>query len=163
MKDEELKLEIEQPTPDPEATGKEPKAKKKKGKEKKPSAFQRLKQETREGDDKPSSSLKLRDILGGDHLIALVSKQLGLIVLIAAITTVYVAYRYQCQQDTIDINQLESEVTDAKYKALSSSSELTEISRLSNVLQVLREANDTLLQPSKLPPYNIFVPEQPKK
>lgn len=124
------------------------------------SLFQRMKQEAREGDDKPSSSLRLRDILGGDHLITLVRNQLGLIVLIVAITTVYVAFRYQCQQDTIDINQLEREVTDAKYKALSSSSKLTELSRQSNVLQALREHNDTLLQPSKQPPFNIFVPEQ---
>ena len=63
------------------------------------------------------------------------------------------------QQDIIDINQLESEVTDAKYKALSSSSNLTEISRQSNVVKVLRAHGDSLLQISKKPPFNIFVPE----
>ena len=164
-KDEEQIIE-QQPSTTPEATEEQPeapkKAKKKEKKEGKQSLYQKLKLEAKEGDDKPSGSLRLRDILGGDHLISLVRKQLGLIVMIVVITTVYVAYRYQCQQDTIDINQLETEVLDAKYKALSSSSKLTEISRQSNVLQVLRQHNDTLLQPSKQPPFNIFIPVENK-
>lgn len=127
------------------------------------SVLQRLKLETHEGDDKPSGSLKLRDILGGDYLISLVRKQLGLIVLIAVITTAYVAYRYQCQQDTIDINQMESEVTDAKYRALASASTLTELCRQTNILNVLHEKGDSLLEPSKQPPFNVFVPEQKKQ
>lgn len=135
------------------------KAKGKKQKEKKYSVFQRMKQEASEGDEKPSGALRLRDILGGDHLITLVRNQIGIIVLIVIIATAYVAVRYQCQQDIIAINQLESEVIDAKYKAMSSSSNLTEISRQSNVINVLRAHGDSLLQTSKQPPFNIFVPE----
>jgi len=164
-KDEEQIIE-QQPDSTPEVTEEQPVATKKNKKKKKgskQSLYETLKLETKEGDDKPSGSLRLRDILGGDHLISLVRKQLGLIVMIVIITTVYVAYRYQCQQDTIDINQLETEVLDAKYKALSSSSKLTEISRQSNVLQVLRQHGDTLLLPSKQPPFNIFIPVEDKK
>lgn len=142
---------------EPEEQPKKAKHKKRKGK--KTSVFQRMKQEASEGDEKPSGSLRLRDILGGDHLITLVRNQIGIIVLIVLIATVYVAVRYQCQQDIIDINQLESEVTDAKYKAMSSSSNLTEISRQSNILTVLRAHGDSLLKPSKQPPFNVFVPE----
>ena len=129
----------------------------------KQSALQRLKQEAHEGDERPAGSLRLRDILGGEYLISLVRNQLGLIVMIAFITTAYVAYRYQCQQDTIDINQLENEVIDAKYRALASASTLTELCRQTNILNVLRTTGDTLLQPSQRPPFNVFVPEQPKK
>ena len=138
---------------------KQGKTKHKKHKGKKLSVFQRMKQEASESDEKPSGSLRLRDILGGDHLITLVRNQIGIIVLIVLIATVYVAVRYQCQQDIIDINQLESEVTDAKYKAMSSSSNLTEISRQSNIINVLRAHGDSLLKPSKQPPFNVFVPE----
>ena len=138
-------------------------SKKADSKMKKQSIFQRLKQETHEGDDKPIGSLRLRDILGGEYLVSLVRNQLGLIVLIAVITTAYVAYRYQCQQDTIDINQMETEVTDAKYRALASASTLTELCRQNNILNVLHEKGDSLLQPSKQPPFNVFVPEQKKE
>ena len=144
-------------TEEPQEQPKKTKHKKHKGK--KTSVFQRMKQEASESDEKPSGALRLRDILGGDHLITLVRNQIGIIVLIVIIATVYVAVRYQCQQDIIAINQLESEVTDAKYKAMSSSSNLTEISRLSNVIKVLRAHGDSLLQTSILPPFNIFVPE----
>ena len=145
--------DVEEPKP------KSGRTKHKKHKGKKLSVFQRMKQEASESDEKPSGSLRLRDILGGDHLITLVRNQIGIIVLIVLIATIYVAVRYQCQQDIIDINQLESEVTDAKYKAMSSSSNLTEISRQSNIINVLRAHGDSLLKPSKQPPFNVFVPE----
>ncbi len=75
-------------------------------------------------------------------------------------TIVYVAFRYQCQQDMIAIDKLENELKDAKYKALSSSSTLTERCRESHVLELLKNRNDSLLRPSDQPPYIINVPEK---
>jgi len=71
-----------------------------------------------------------------------------------------VAIRYQCQQDLIQIDKMENELKDAKYKALSSSSTLTERCRESQVLKVLRQNNDSLLHVSDQPPYIIKVPEK---
>ena len=71
----------------------------------------------------------------------------------------YVAFRYQCQQDMIKISQLESELKDAKYRALSSSSTLTERCRESQVLEVLRQNKDSVLHASDQPPYIINIPE----
>ena len=79
--------------------------------------------------------------------------------LVVFFTVVYVAIRYQCQQDIIQIDKMERELKDAKYKALSSSSTLTERCRESQVLKVLRENHDSLLQISDQPPYIINVPE----
>ena len=76
------------------------------------------------------------------------------------LTTVYVGFRYQCQKDVIEISDLEKVLTDAKYKALASSSNLTELCRQSNVLKVLRENNDSLLRISDQPPYIINIPEE---
>jgi len=73
---------------------------------------------------------------------------------------VYVAVRYQCQQDMILIDKMEGQLKDAKYKALSSSSTLTERCRESQVLKVLRENHDSLLRISDQPPYIINIPEQ---
>ena len=97
--------------------------------------------------------------VGTVDLMLLVRNHAWLIVLIVLITTIYVGFRYQCQQDMIEIDQLEKNLTDAKYKALSSSSNLTELCRQSHVLQVLRANQDSLLRVSDQPPYKIEVPE----
>ena len=48
---------------------------------------------------------------------------------------------------------------DAKFKALSSSSTLTEKCRESHVLDILKQSNDSLLHQADQPPYIIEVPE----
>jgi len=113
-----------------------------------------------ESDDTPVGQLTLKQIVGGDFLMLLVRNHIWLIVLIVLITTIYVGIRYQCQQDVIEIDRLEKELTDAKYKAMSSSSNLTELCRQSHVLQVLRANRDSLLHISDQPPYKIQVPEE---
>lgn len=125
------------------------------------SAFEQIAQNVSEDDDTPVGSLTLKKILGGDYLSAqMVRHQVWLILLIVLFITVYVAFRYQCQQDMLDIAQKESELLDAKYKAMSSSSTLTERCRESRVLDMLRANKDSVLHMSDQPPYIINVPEE---
>ena len=120
-----------------------------------------IKQNVREEDSVPIGTLTLRKILGGDFLSAdLVRRNIWPLVLVVVFTVVYVAIRYQCLQDLIQIDKMENELKDAKYKALSSSSTLTERCRESQVLKVLRQNNDSLLHVSDQPPYIIKVPEK---
>ena len=122
--------------------------------------LQKIKEKASEEDPKLTSALTLRTILGGDFLTAeMVRRQIWLFVLIILFTIVYVAFRYQCQQDMIAIDKLEKELLDAKYKALSSSSTLTEKCRESHVLEALKEHHDSLLHIADQPPYIINVPE----
>lgn len=124
------------------------------------SPLQQLKNSVTEDDDAASGTLSLRTILGGDLLTAeMVRRQVWLILLISLFLTVYVAFRYQCQEDMINIAQLENRLTDAKYKALSSSSTLTERCRESRVLDMLRAHQDSTLHSSNQPPYKITIPE----
>lgn len=123
-----------------------------------PSAFEQIKRQASEDDDAPVGSLTLRKILGGDILSAqMVRSQVWLLLLIVLFITVSVAFRYQCQQDLLKISQLEKELTDIKYKALATSSDLTECCRESHVLEALRVNKDSVLQISKQPPYMINV------
>ncbi len=123
--------------------------------------LQTIRDSVREDDARPSRSLTLRKILGGDILTAeLVRSQIWLFVLIVAFMVLYVAFRYQCQQDLLTIDRLEKELKDAKYKALSSSSALTERCRESHILEMLRDNKDSLLHPAEQPPYIINVPEE---
>lgn len=123
------------------------------------STLEQLKYSVTEDDNAPAATLTLRKILGGDILSAqMMRRQVWLCLLIALFLTVYVAFRYQCQQDMIDIAQLENQLVDAKYKALSSSSSLTERCRESQVLQMLRIHQDSTLHVSNQPPYKIYLP-----
>ena len=122
--------------------------------------IQLIKEKAKEEDPKLTSSLTLRTILGGDFLTAdMVRRQIWLFVLLVAFCIAYVAVRYQCQQDLLAIDKLEIELLDAKYKALSSSSTLTEKCRESHVLDALKQNKDSLLHIADKPPYIINVPE----
>ena len=128
--------------------------------EERPAALTRMRESASEDDEAPVGSLTLKQIVGGDYLFSLVRHHIWLIMLIVLITTVYVGVRYQCEQDVLEIDQLEKDLVNAKYKAMSSSSSLTELCRQSNVLKVLHENADTLLQFSDQPPYIVDVPEE---
>ena len=121
--------------------------------------FEKMKRQASEGDEAPTASMRFRDILGGDYLWAAVRHHIWLIMLIVFIVTAYVAVRYQCQQDAIDISQLEKDLVDAKFQSLSSSSNLTRICRQSSIEQLLRQFNDSTLVESDRPPFIIEVPE----
>lgn len=107
-----------------------------------------------------SSSFTLRKILGGDILTAqVIRRQIWLIVLVVFFIIIYISNRYSIQQDLIKIDQLQEELRNAKYKALSSSSQITERSRESNVLKMLQNNKDSVLHIATQPPYIINVPE----
>lgn len=115
-------------------------------------------------DEAPQSRLfSLKKILGGDILYtSFVRRQIWLFMLIGAFLIVYIGSRYSCQQDLIQIDKLQVKLKDAKYKALSSTSQLTEISRESNVIDLLKNNKDSVLKIPSAPPYKIEVPEEDK-
>ena len=109
-------------------------------------------------ESRPAATLTLKKVIGGDILTAaMVRSQLWLFVLIVGFTIVYVAFRYQCQQDMILIDKLEKKLKDAKYRALASSSELTERCRESHVLELLKTNKDSTIQVADQPPYIIKI------
>ena len=108
-----------------------------------------------------SASLTLRKILGGDILTAqIIRKQIWLFILIVFFVIIYISNRYSIQKDLIELDQLQKELQDTKYKALSTSSQITEKSRESNVLEVLKHSKDSILHIATQPPYIINVPEE---
>lgn len=114
-----------------------------------------------EGEDPLSSNFSLRKILGGDILTArIIRRQIWLVILVVFFVIIYISNRYSIQKDLIEIDQLQKELQDAKYKALSSSSQITEKSRESNVLEMLKNNKDSVLHIATQPPYIINVPEQ---
>ena len=140
-KKDDIELEIEDVVEEEKATTKE--------------------EEAREDEETLTSNITLRKILGGDFLTAnMLKRQIGVILIIVAFTIVYISNRYSCQRDLLEIDKLNKELLDAKYKALSSSSMLTEKCRESHVLEMLRNNKDSILHIADQPPYIINVPEK---
>ena len=113
-------------------------------------------------DESPlASNFTLRKILGGDILSTrAIRRQVPLFLLITVFLVIYVSNRYSCQKYLIEIDQLNKELIDAKYRALSSSSQLTERCRESHVLDLLKNNQDSILKIASQPPYIINVPEE---
>lgn len=106
-----------------------------------------------------SKNVTLKKILGGDILnTQFIRKQIWVIMLIAVFIIIYISNRYKCQQDLIRIDKLSRELKDAKYRALSSSSDLTQQTRESKVLEKLKGDKDSVLKIATQPPYIINVP-----
>lgn len=113
-----------------------------------------------EGEDPLSSNFSLRKILGGDILTArFIRSQIWVIVLLVFFLVIYISNRYSIQQDMIQIDDLQNQLQDKKYKALSGSSQITERSRESNVLKMLQNNKDSILRHATQPPYIINVPD----
>ena len=141
---EEQKAQPEAPKPAPQASLKEVIAK------------QAIEEEV-----SGSASFTLRKILGGDILTAqIIRKQIWLFMLIVVFIIIYISNRYSIQKDLIELDQLQKELQDTKYKALSTSSQITEKSRESNVLDMLKHSKYSTLHIATQPPYIINVPEE---
>jgi len=113
-----------------------------------------------EGDEALADGKKrLRDIVGSESLLRIVKNNIGLFALITVFTVAYVAVGYQCQQDEITIEKLEKTLEDARLRVLSSQSDLTRLSRQSNLMERLEENGNTELH-TGLYPYIIKVPEE---
>ena len=108
-----------------------------------------------------SVGFTLRKILGGDILTAqIIRRQIWLIILVVGFVIIYISNRYSIQKDLLELDQLQKELQDTKYKALSTSSQITEKSRESNVLDMLKNNKDSILHIATQPPYIINVPEE---
>lgn len=130
-------------------------------KKKRPSLRSVLQAEAREDEGPRSETLSLKRVLGGDILNTdFVRRQIGLLLIITGFVIIYVANRYSVQQDLIQIDNLTDQLKDAKYKALASSSDLTEKCRESNVLEELKNKKDSVLKIPSQPPYIITVPDE---
>ncbi len=108
-----------------------------------------------------SSNFTLRKILGGDILTTqIIRRQIWLVILVVFFFIIYISNRYSIQNDIIELDKLQTELQETKYKALSASSQITEKSRESNVLDMLKTNKDSTLHIATQPPYIINVPEE---
>lgn len=94
----------------------------------------------------------LKSWIDGDMLLSpFLSRQIGLVALIAGLIIVYVSNRYAFQYEQVEIQRLRTQLEDTKYEALARSSELMEKSRESNIQRFIKEQGSELQIPTKAP------------
>lgn len=87
----------------------------------------------------------LKSWIGGELLLSpFLSRQIGLIALVAGLIIVYVSNRYAFQYEQVEIQRLRTKLEDTKYEALARSSELMERSRESNIERYIEEQGSEL-------------------
>ena len=118
-------------------------------------------QQATEEEQPLSAKFTLRKILGGDLLTTqAIRRQIWLIMLVVFIVIIYISNRYCVQKDLIEIDNLQTELQNAKYRALSTSSQYTEKSRESHILEMLKNNKDSVLKIASQPPYIINIPDR---
>lgn len=122
---------------------------------------QAIEEQAREDENPHSTNYTLRQIIGGEMLqTGVMRKNVGLMAVVGLFLFVSVTNRYSVQEKLKEINRLEAKLKDAKYRALSTGSKYTEKTRLSFVLQALRNSKDSVLKIPDQPPYKIQVPDE---
>ena len=84
---------------------------------------------------------------------------MGVVLLSCFFIIVYISNRYVCQKKLLEIDKLETKIVKAKFKSTVCTSELTEKSRESNIMSLLKAYGDSTLAIPNDPPYLIKVPE----
>lgn len=106
-----------------------------------------------------TEKLTWKEIIGGEVLLKFLRKQAGMVILIVILTIVYIHNRYLSQKELIKIDMLKEELVEAKYDALSVSSELTEKSRQSRIEEYIA-TEEAPLEIATAPPFRINVKEK---
>ena len=102
--------------------------------------------------------ISFRAIFGGDILKSrFMLKHILWIMFVLALMIVYTANRYSSQQDVIRMDKLRGELQEMKYKVLTQSSDLVNMTRQSNIEEHLRATEGNTLENPTSPPYYISV------
>ncbi|MGM9674300.1 MAG: FtsL-like putative cell division protein [Bacteroidaceae bacterium] len=108
-------------------------------------------------DEQPSEDLKAprwSDVLKTLDT-AWLRRQLYVVLLIVVGIIIYITNRYQAQQQIIELEQLQNELKDMKFRVLTRSSELTLRTRQSQLEEQLKALGDSTLLPSNEAPFII--------
>lgn len=115
-------------------------------------------------DDDESGELKAagwRDVMRALHVDGQwFRRQIGVILLVVVGVIIYITNRYQAQQQIIELEQLQNEQKDMKFRVLTRSSELTLRTRQSQLEEQLRAMGDSTLLPVVEAPFIIEEGEE---
>lgn len=109
----------------------------------------------KKGNRKASYKIFLNELLDGSFMTKdVMRRNAGLMLLMVGLIIVYISNHYAVIMRLSEIDSLQKELTEAKYEALTRTSDLMRESRQSFVQDMLTQKG-MLLEVSKTPPYTI--------
>jgi len=98
---------------------------------------------------KRTRKISIKGVIGGQFLTEdFVSRQLKLLVLIVALTVVFISNSYSCVKKLAEIEALNAKLKEIKYEHLDLSAQLTSSSRYSKVEDLLKQRGINLSSPA---------------
>lgn len=99
----------------------------------------------------------IKELLSGTMVSEkLILKNLGYVSLVTLLAIFYIANRFHAEKINRELTKIQREVKDLRAESLSTSTNLMDISRQSEVLKLVREKG-LGLEELKTPPYKILV------
>jgi cell division protein FtsL len=99
----------------------------------------------------------IKELLSGSMISEkIILKNLGFVSLITLLAAIYIGNRFHAEKVTRETSRLQKEVRDLRAEALSTSADLMEVSRQSEVYRLVKERGLNL-EEIKSPPYKLLV------
>jgi len=114
-------------------------------------------QEKKNGKKKASTGNFMKELLSGTMVSEkLILQNLAYIALVTFLAAVYIANRFHAEKITRETAKISREVKDLRSEALSTSADLMDVSRQSEVFRLVKERG-LGLEELKTPPYKLLV------
>jgi len=105
----------------------------------------------------PKSASFIKELLSGSMISEkIILKNLGYFSLITLLAAIYIGNRFHAEKLTRETTRIQKEVRDLRADALSTSADLMDVSRQSEVYRLVREKGLNL-EELKTPPYKLLV------
>jgi hypothetical protein len=112
---------------------------------------------------KRSYKVFLNELLDGTFMTKeVIRRNYGLMLLLVGLIFIYISNHYAVIMRLSEIDSLQKELTEAKYEALTRTSDLMRESRQSSVLKMIGDRGLTLIE-AQTPPYTIAKESTPKE
>ena len=98
----------------------------------------------------------MKELLSGIVPEKIILRNLVYILLVTLLAVIYIGNRFQAEKITRETTKLLREVKDLRAESLSTSADLMDVSRQSEVFRMVRE-NGLSLEELKTPPYKLLV------
>jgi hypothetical protein len=99
----------------------------------------------------------LKDLVSGSMVTEkIILKNLGFLFMLTILGAIYIANRFHAERITRDTARLQKEVRDLRSESLSTSADLMELSRQSEVFRLVKE-RELGLEELREPPFKIIV------
>jgi hypothetical protein len=106
---------------------------------------------------KPGKASFIKELISGTMVSEkIILANLGYLFFVTLLTAVYIGNRFHAEKITREMTKLQREVKDLRAEGLSTSADLMNLSRQSEVLRMIREKGIDL-EELKTPPFKIVV------